>query len=135
VAGLILPDTLRLDPTSTGTFPNGRALADPVIDVTLAVLLLSTQHVCSPDRTCATLNMAACTAVASGCEWTGTACQNVDCESHDALSCVATVGCQANHCGTGTAMCTAASLIGVSQAPNDRVVPTASFPYFGNPWP
>ena len=35
-----LPDTLTIDLTADAGFPNGRALADPVIDVTLAVLLL-----------------------------------------------------------------------------------------------
>ncbi len=35
-----LPDTLTIDLGSPAGFPNGRALADPVIDVTLAVLLL-----------------------------------------------------------------------------------------------
>ena len=35
-----LPDTLTIDLTGAAGFPNGRALADPVIDVTLAVLLL-----------------------------------------------------------------------------------------------
>jgi Domain of unknown function (DUF4331) len=41
VASLILPyDTLSLDFTVASGFPNGRMLADPVIDVTLGVLLL-----------------------------------------------------------------------------------------------
>jgi|GEM_PF-970246 len=35
-----VPDTLTIDLAGTAGFPNGRALADPVIDVTLAVLLL-----------------------------------------------------------------------------------------------
>ena len=35
-----LPDTLTIDLAGTAGFPNGRKLADPVIDVTLAVLLL-----------------------------------------------------------------------------------------------
>lgn len=39
-APLILPDTLKIDPSSPAGFPNGRKLADPVIDVTLAVVLL-----------------------------------------------------------------------------------------------
>jgi hypothetical protein len=41
VASLVVPhDTLSLDFTVDSGFPNGRKLADPVIDVTLAVLLL-----------------------------------------------------------------------------------------------
>jgi hypothetical protein len=39
-APLVLPDTLKVDTANPAGFPNGRALADPVIDVTLAVLLL-----------------------------------------------------------------------------------------------
>lgn len=37
---LIIPDTLKIDTTGAAGFPNGRRLADPVMDVTLAVLLL-----------------------------------------------------------------------------------------------
>lgn len=37
---LIIPDTLKLDTTAGSGFPNGRLLTDPVIDVTLAVVLL-----------------------------------------------------------------------------------------------
>jgi hypothetical protein len=43
VAGLILPDTIIVVPgvpEANRHFPNGRQLADPVIDITLAVLLL-----------------------------------------------------------------------------------------------
>lgn len=40
VVSIVVPDTLTLDTEGTTTFPNGRALADPVIDVTLAVILL-----------------------------------------------------------------------------------------------
>lgn len=40
VAGLVLPDTIKIDPAGASGFPNGRGLADPVIDVTLAVILL-----------------------------------------------------------------------------------------------
>jgi hypothetical protein len=40
VVSLVVPDTLKIDPTMPAGFPNGRALADPVIDVTLAVILL-----------------------------------------------------------------------------------------------
>lgn len=39
-APLVIPDTLKLDTTGTAGFPNGRKPADPVMDVTLAVLLL-----------------------------------------------------------------------------------------------
>jgi hypothetical protein len=39
-AALVLPDTLKINVGAAAGFPNGRALADPVIDVTLAVLLL-----------------------------------------------------------------------------------------------
>ena len=39
-APLVVPDTLKLDLTSTAGFPNGRMLPDPVMDVTLAVVLL-----------------------------------------------------------------------------------------------
>lgn len=37
---LILPDTIKVDTSASAGFPNGRMLADPVIDVTLAVALL-----------------------------------------------------------------------------------------------
>lgn len=40
VAGLVIPDTLTLDLAGTSGFPNGRKLADPVIDVTLNALFL-----------------------------------------------------------------------------------------------
>ncbi|MFO0684874.1 MAG: DUF4331 family protein [Sandaracinus sp.] len=40
VVSLVVPDTLTIDPTHASGFPNGRRLDDPVIDVTLAVLLL-----------------------------------------------------------------------------------------------
>ncbi|PRQ02398.1 hypothetical protein ENSA5_23250 [Enhygromyxa salina] len=39
-APLVVPDTIKLDLNSPTGFPNGRALTDPVIDVTLAVVLL-----------------------------------------------------------------------------------------------
>ena len=39
-APLVVPDTLAIDTTQPAGFPNGRRLADPVIDVTLAVVLL-----------------------------------------------------------------------------------------------
>ena len=40
VAGAVIPDTLTVDYTAASGFPNGRALADPVIDVTLAIIFL-----------------------------------------------------------------------------------------------
>ena len=40
VADLVIPDVLRIDPNGAAGFPNGRLPADPVVDVTLAVLLL-----------------------------------------------------------------------------------------------
>jgi len=40
VLSLVIPDTLQINPDGTAGFPNGRKLADPVIDVTLAVILL-----------------------------------------------------------------------------------------------
>lgn len=39
-APLVVPDTLKIDPSAPAGFPNGRLLSDPVIDVTLAVVLL-----------------------------------------------------------------------------------------------
>jgi hypothetical protein len=39
-APLVIPDTLKLDLEAPSGFPNGRTLPDPVIDITLAVLLL-----------------------------------------------------------------------------------------------
>lgn len=39
-APLVVPDTLKIDITAASGFPNGRLLTDPVIDVTLAVVLL-----------------------------------------------------------------------------------------------
>jgi hypothetical protein len=42
VASLVLPDdALNVNPSGAAGFPNGRRLQDPVIDVTLAVLLLN----------------------------------------------------------------------------------------------
>ena len=44
-ASLVLPDTVKLNFGVASGFPNGRKLNDPVIDVTLAVLLLDmTKH-------------------------------------------------------------------------------------------
>ena len=45
VAGAVVPDTLTLNLAAASGFPNGRRLADPVIDVTLAVIFLDlTRH-------------------------------------------------------------------------------------------
>lgn len=41
VADLIVPDTLRINLAQPSGFPNGRQYADPVIDVTLAVVFLN----------------------------------------------------------------------------------------------
>lgn len=48
---LVVPDTLALTIGDTSGFPNGRQLADPVIDVTLAVVLLD---LTAPGQTAAT---------------------------------------------------------------------------------
>ncbi len=40
VASLVVPDTLQINPAAPAGFPNGRRLEDPVIDVTLAIILL-----------------------------------------------------------------------------------------------
>ena len=39
-APLVVPDTLQINPSKAAGFPNGRALADPVVDITLALVLL-----------------------------------------------------------------------------------------------
>lgn len=39
-APLVVPDVLAIDPAAAAGFPNGRLPADPVIDVTLALVLL-----------------------------------------------------------------------------------------------
>lgn len=39
-APLVVPDVIGIDPTMPAGFPNGRLPADPVIDVTLALVLL-----------------------------------------------------------------------------------------------
>lgn len=45
VAQAVVPDTLTIDLSKASGFPNGRKLADPVIDVTLAVIFLDlTKH-------------------------------------------------------------------------------------------
>ena len=38
---VILPDTIKYDPTKPTAYPNGRTLEDPVVDITLAAVLLS----------------------------------------------------------------------------------------------
>ena len=40
VADLIVPDTLTVDPLAPAGFPNGRMLPDPVMNVTLSIILL-----------------------------------------------------------------------------------------------
>jgi hypothetical protein len=40
VADLVVPDTITIDTTAEAGFPNGRMLPEPVMDVTLAVVLL-----------------------------------------------------------------------------------------------
>ena len=39
-APLVVPDTIKVDTTGPAGFPNGRLLPDPVMDVTLALVLL-----------------------------------------------------------------------------------------------
>lgn len=39
-APLVVPDVIKVDTNAPSGFPNGRRLTDPVIDITLAVLLL-----------------------------------------------------------------------------------------------
>lgn len=39
-APFVVPDTLKLDTSTAAGFPNGRTLGDPVMDVTLALVLL-----------------------------------------------------------------------------------------------
>jgi hypothetical protein len=39
-ASLVIPDTLKINTSTATSFPNGRGLADPVVDITLAVLFL-----------------------------------------------------------------------------------------------
>jgi len=40
VVSLVVPDTITLDTSAAAGFPNGRTLTDPVMDVTLSVILL-----------------------------------------------------------------------------------------------
>lgn len=51
-APLVVPDVLHIDPSQAAGFPNGRLPADPVIDVTLAVIMLDLS---APGQTAATL--------------------------------------------------------------------------------
>jgi hypothetical protein len=45
VANLIVPDTLKLDLTKPSAFPNGRTLADPVVDIMVAFAFIDlTKH-------------------------------------------------------------------------------------------
>lgn len=37
---VIIPDTIKFDPTKPAAYPNGRKLTDPVVDITLAAVLL-----------------------------------------------------------------------------------------------
>ena len=54
---LVVPDTLSIDPSAPAGFPNGRGLADPVIDVTLSVILLElTSGVCG-DGACSPVTL------------------------------------------------------------------------------
>jgi hypothetical protein len=39
-APFVVPDVIRIDPSQPAGFPNGRRLTDPVIDITLALVLL-----------------------------------------------------------------------------------------------
>ena len=39
-APFVVPDTLKIDTTGPAGFPNGRVLPDPVMDITLALVLL-----------------------------------------------------------------------------------------------
>jgi hypothetical protein len=55
VASLIVPDdVITVTPASPAGFPNGRRLENPVIDVTLAVLLLDLRGMCGMERCTAT---------------------------------------------------------------------------------
>ncbi len=145
VATLIVPDTLRLDPSVDAGFPNGRRLADPVIDVTLGVLLLNTRP-CAPHFSCLNhTDAASCTTagVAEHCAWTPTGATTgvclsdiaAMCEAHagtTADACALTAGCEASTCGSGR--CTAASLAGMALNPpaNDVAFGT-TFPYLAPP--
>jgi len=49
---LIFPDTLKINTAEDAGFPNGRALADPVVDITLAVALLDVTGLGETDGNC-----------------------------------------------------------------------------------
>lgn len=70
VVGLVIPDTLILDPTHASGFPNGRKLDDHVIDIVLAALLLDLGNAAAvparPAGTCGGAPCSAATFVASG---------------------------------------------------------------------
>lgn len=40
VVSLVVPDTIKVNPAGAAGFPNGRQLTDPVMDVTLSIILL-----------------------------------------------------------------------------------------------
>ena len=48
-APVIVPDTIKYDPTKPSGYPNGRKLEDPVVDITLAVVLLKIGALQQPD--------------------------------------------------------------------------------------
>lgn len=54
-APLVVPDTIKIDPPNPAGFPNGRLLTDPVIDLTLGILLLETADGTHPVDLFATL--------------------------------------------------------------------------------
>lgn len=56
VADLVLPDTLQINPAVAAGYPNGRRLQDPVIDVTLSVILLKLGASCGAG-TCSPLTL------------------------------------------------------------------------------
>lgn len=101
VASLILPDTLRIDPTAPAGFPNGRQLTDDVIDPILSVLLLNLSPCAgAPTGTlCSTHTgagaMAACTAD-TNCTWTGTACAPAATSRLGQCLALGTAGCSAD---------------------------------------
>jgi len=66
VVSLVVPDTLQINTDAAAGFPNGRRLADPVIDVTLSVILLDLSSTtgcggaaCTPTTLVGVLNPAA----------------------------------------------------------------------------
>jgi hypothetical protein len=141
VAGLILPDTLRLDPAATpvaGTshFPNGRFLTDPVIDITLGVLLTNIGSACAPIHDCLSVPVAQCTTVLNpGCGVVSGHCTTTAvCEAPTltTATCATVVGCQPSLCGTGASMgpCTPASIASIPLNPGaGDHAPLTTFPY------